>query len=120
MGLTGEYTDEGTGMVFPNAYVSLYQSTINSHKLVDTNVHVQYANDSSLKPQGWDEAGGCHNCGHWAIDTQAKVYATQAAREANKNAVAVRNVHIFVNDLSTVTSAIYDKLKETYPSLEDC
>jgi hypothetical protein len=120
MGLTGEYTDDSTGMVFPNAYVSLYQSTINSHKLVDTNVHVQYANEPSSKPADWDEAGGCHNCGHWAIDTQAKVYATEEARQANKNAVAVRNVHIFVNDLSTVTSAIYDKLKETYPSLEDC
>jgi len=120
MGLTGEHTDEGTGMVFPNAYISLYQSTVSAHKLIDTDEHVQYANDPSLKPQGWDEAGGCHNCGYWSVDTQAKVYATQAARQANKTAVAVRNVIVFVNDPATVTTAVYDKLKETYPNLTDC
>jgi hypothetical protein len=120
MGLTGPFEDEQTGFTLPNAYVSLYQANITFHKLKDSDVHCQYADDPSLKPQGWDEAGGLHNSGHWQISALAKVYATQAARQSDKNNVTYAKADIFVDDPASVTTAIYEKLKETYPSLEDC
>lgn len=120
MGLTGAFEDEQTGYTLPNAYVSLYQANIDIHKLKDSDVHCQYADDPSTKPPGWDEAGGCHNCGHWVVNALAKVYATQAARQSDKQNVTYAKVDIFIDDLSTVATAIYEKLKETYGHLKDC
>ena len=120
MGVSGQFEDESSGMVFPEAYVSLYKANTNIYKLADDDIHVQYANDSSLKPQDWDHAGGCYNCGYWSVSGQANVYANQAARQNNKKAITVVNVNIFVNDPSTVATAMYEKLKETFPTLEDC
>lgn len=120
MGLTGPFEDEATGMTFPNAYVSLYQTNVTIHKLKDSDVHCQYADDPSTKPPNWDEAGGIHNCGHWAINGLAKVYATEAARQSDKTNVTYAKADVFVDDVSTAITAIYEKLKETYPTLEDC
>lgn len=120
MGVSGQFEDENSGMVFPEAYVSLYKASTTIYKLPDDDIHVQYANDSSLKPPQWDEAGGIHNCGHWSVSGQANVYANQAARQNNKKAITVVNVNIYVDDPSTVATAMYEKLKETFPTLEDC
>ena len=119
MGVFGTFKDNNSGLELNNGYISTYKSSINVSTLSSDDRHYQYYVNPSSKPEGWDEAFGCHSCGKFEIHAQLKIYADKNSRDINLREISVINISVFCNDTNNIYKCIYDKVKEMYPNLQD-